>query len=166
MKNNSEDCKFILDQMLGRLAKWLRLLGYDSLYFKNIDDKKLISISKSENRILLTRDTGIIKRKEVRKAIINAVLINSDNLNDQIKQLHQILKIKLRQKPFCAVCNEPIEEIEKENVKLLVPPYVFKTQHNFFRCPECNRIFWDGTHWKYIKTKARGYGLLTITNFF
>lgn len=143
--------------MLGRLAKWLRLLGYNSLYLKNIEDKKLISISKSENRILLTRDTGIMKRKEVGKSIINAILINSDNLNDQIKQLHQILKIKLHQNPFCAVCNEPVEKIEKESVKSLVPPYVFKTQENFSHCPNCHRIYWNGTHWKNIKGKIQKF---------
>ncbi|MDD5773091.1 MAG: Mut7-C RNAse domain-containing protein [bacterium] len=143
------ELKFIVDNMLGRLAKWLRIAGYDTLYFNSIEDDKLIDIALKENRIILTRDTRLIKRKLVK----NYILINNDFWNNQLKELSENIKLDLSSNILtrCVFCNDILSQIEKEKVINKVPPYVFETQNIFLSCPKCERIFWQGTHFAEIK---------------
>ena len=139
--------KFICDFMLGKLAKYLRMCGYDTEFIKNISDEKLLGISQKENRILLTRDKGLLLRKSVKNETIKMVLIKEDKIKKQIQQLKDELKINTNITLIrCINCNSVLNEIKKENVQNLVPIYVFKTQENFLFCPVCNKIFWNGTH--------------------
>lgn len=149
------DYHFVVDQMLGRLAKWLRLLGYDSVYFGSVGDLKLIKIAREENRILLTRDTRLMKRRAIKNHQIKAILIQHDVLDDQLQQLSRRLKFaKKRTLPtFCVECNFPIETIRKEEAQRHVPNYVYQTQMEFARCPSCGRYYWAGTHWERIQEK-------------
>ncbi|OGS39405.1 MAG: hypothetical protein A2551_01935, partial [Elusimicrobia bacterium RIFOXYD2_FULL_34_30] len=135
---------FIVDKMLGRLAKWLRLFGYDTVYFTEGSDKELVFESVRQQRILLTRDKGISKRKPLK-----IIFINSEKFAEQIEQLKSDLKIEIDTKKIftrCIKCNTPLEKIEKEKVKDKVPPYTFETHDDFSYCPKCNKIYWQGSH--------------------
>jgi len=136
--------KFIADGMLGRLAKWLRMLGYDTLYDPRWDDNELVRRARAEERLILTRDTILAKRPGVR-----SLLISSQSLEGQLRQILDELSLKANA-PFCrcSLCNVPLVEIERATARNLVPPYVFATQSHFRRCPQCSRIYWRGTHWQ------------------
>lgn len=138
--------KFIADEMLGKLAKWLRISGYDTIYLKNVKDSELVRRAVTENRILLTRDTLLIKRKELK----NFLFIVDDN---PLKQLRQVVKeyhLTLPDEPFsiCIICNTNITPYPKEDACRIVPEYVCKTQDVFGQCPSCNKLYWKGTHYK------------------
>ena len=135
--------KFLADNMLGRLATWLRLLGYDTDYLPRADDPELARIARAEDRILLTRDVELTRRRGLRY-----VLVESEKIEGQLEQLVRELGLTA-QEAFsrCAVCNIALEEVEKEAVREQVPPYVFQTQTQFRRCARCHRVYWRGTHW-------------------
>ena len=135
--------KLLLDGMLGRLAKWLRLLGYDTAYFPDLDDHELVRLARAEGRVLLTRDRELTRRRG-----LSCLFVENDELEEQLLQV--IFELHLEtERPFsrCPVCNTPLQEVEKSSVKGRVPPYVFRTKEHFSLCPECDRIYWRGTHW-------------------
>jgi len=135
--------KLLLDGMLGRLAKWLRLLGYDTAYFPDLDDHELVRLARAKGRVLLTRDRELTRRRG-----LTCLLVESDDLEEQIQQVISELNLKT-ERPFsrCPVCNTPLQEVEKPLVKERVPPYVFQTKEHFNLCPGCDRTYWRGTHW-------------------
>lgn len=160
MESSTQKPRFVADQMLGRLSKWLRILGFDTKYFNSIDDSTLLKIAKDENRILLTRDTQLIKRRPVVRNHVSAILINSDRLDNQLTQIINNLDLVELEKaefpaPLCIECNIPIQKIPKNGVCGKVPSYVFKTQNEFRTCPKCGRFFWKGTHWERIRQKLQ-----------
>ena len=136
--------RFILTKELGRLARWLRLLGFDASYFDSDDSKALFVRAFNERRIVLTKRIAIRGGKSVK-----AVYIKSDSLKEQFSELKKQLKISIGKNLFtrCADCNKEVFEIHKDSVRSLVPEYVFKTQRKFFQCPRCGKIFWKATHW-------------------
>jgi len=137
--------KFILTKELGRLCKWLRILGFDAVYFKEENLSLLLLEALRQNRIIITRNQKIGKEKAVK--VIN---VKAQNLKEQIKQVIEELKLTLdKEKMFsrCVICNLELEYIEKEKIKEKVPEYVFKTQDEFYICKGCQRIYWQGTHW-------------------
>ena len=137
--------KFILTKELGKLCKWLRILGFDSVYFKENNKGLLLLEALRQSRIILTRNHNISKERSVK--VIN---IKSQNLKEQLTQLIQELNLNLdKEKMFsrCVICNLELEYIEKEKIKEKVPEYVFSTQNDFYICRGCNRIYWQGTHW-------------------
>jgi len=142
--------KFIIDHNVGKLVKWLRLMGYDSRFFDGSDDAELVAMAQAEGRVILSRDTQIMKRRVITSGKLKAVLIHSDEPERQIHQVIDVLGLDCRFRPFalCLECNQPLVERSKEEVKELVPPYVFKTQSQFMQCPNCQRIYWRGTHWQ------------------
>ena len=143
------EVRFIVDHNVGKLAKWLRIMGYDALLFKGRDDDDMIKIALSENRILLTRDTQVMKRRVVTRGKLRAVLLEDDDPRIQLRKVVDSLNLDYRAKPFsiCLECNRPLVKREKDEVHGLVPPYVFKTQKHYMECPSCHRIYWQGTHW-------------------
>lgn len=146
--------KFIIDQMCGRLAKWLRLMGYDAVYFNDINDEELINIAKREERIILTRDTRLVKRRIIANGYVKALTVSSDMLDVQLKQLVNCFKLKCDKKlERCIECNSELESVLKSETKGKVPPYVYRTQNKFCRCPSCGRYYWRGTHWEKIQAK-------------
>jgi len=135
--------RFIADEMLGRLAKWLRLLGYDTKYISGIADSELLDIAESEGRIVLTRDTRLILRKRCR----NHIFIRDDHWREQLRQMYTTANLDLEKiLTICAVCNEPLRPVDKEAIETLVPPYVYGAQESFARCGRCSRVFWAATH--------------------
>jgi len=147
--------KFIVDRNVGKLTGWLRLMGYDTRFFDGDDDSELVAIAKAEGRVILSRDTRIMERRLITSGQIKAVLIDSDQPERQIHQVVDTLGLDSRLRPFslCLECNQSLVERGKDEVKDLVPPYVFKTQNYFMQCPNCRRIYWRGTHWQAMTKK-------------
>lgn len=141
--------RFIVDTNVGKLARWLRMLGYDTLFINDIDDNELIAIGLNDKRVLLTKDTQIMLRRVVTSGSLKAVLIEDDNPKDQLRQVARMMNIDQERKfTRCLECNKLLVPKGKDEVRALVPAYVFKTQPQYFQCPACQRIYWRGTHWQ------------------
>jgi uncharacterized protein with PIN domain len=147
--------KFIIDHNVGKLTGWLRLMGYDTRFFNGEDDSELVAAAKAEGRVILSRDTRIMQRRLITSGQVKAVLIESDQPERQIRQVIGTLGLDSQFKPFslCLECNQVLVERAKDEVAGLVPPYVFKTQNQFMQCPNCQRIYWRGTHWQAMTKK-------------
>jgi len=136
--------RFVADVMLGRLAKWLRIAGFDVLYSNRFADDELVALSRREGRVLLSRDTRLLVRRSVRQFIF----LESEKIEDQIRQILQATQtfdlpgLLTR----CLACNELLVEISRDGVEGKVPSYVFETQPNFKFCSQCEKIYWAGTH--------------------
>jgi uncharacterized protein with PIN domain len=142
--------KFIVDLNVGKLAKRLRMLGYDALFINGLNDDELVRIALKEGRVLLTKDTGILRRGVVFTGKIKVVLIEAENVREQLRQVVETLHLEPDSDPFslCLECNIPLIPRGKEEVRDLVPPHVFRAQEQYVQCPVCNRIYWRGTHWQ------------------
>lgn len=145
----SNNLKFIVDSNVGKLAKWLRMMGYDALFFDGSNDSQMVGKALDEGRVILTRDTQIVKRRVVTTGQLKVILISSDDPRQQMRQVISDLELDcVRPFTICLECNQLLEERNREQVKDLVPPYVFQTQRQFVKCPACHRIYWRGTHWQ------------------
>lgn len=136
--------RFIADAMLGRLARWLRFLGFDTLYYPDISDGRLIRIAREQDRLILTRDTRLVKIKAVR----DYLLINA---NDSFSQLIEVIEsLGLKEVPYpgrCVECNGQLTVVgDKAEVKESVPEFIFLNFSAFLRCNNCGKIYWEGTH--------------------
>ncbi len=149
--------RFIVDNNVGKLAKWLRMMGYNTLFFNGGDDADMIGTALAEGRVILTRDTRIVKRRAVTSGQLKVILIASDEPERQMHQVINALDLDCQFQPFtiCLECNQPLEGREREQVKDLIPPYVFQTQSQFVQCPSCHRIYWRGTHWQAMTKKLK-----------
>jgi len=138
--------KFVADCMLGRLAKWLKILGFDVLYFSKAEDRELVDVARREGRVLLTRDTGLIERTARRP---NRLFVRSDDWEDQVVQVLDDLGLwdEVRPNTRCLECNLPLKPLSKERALNLVTPYVHDHASSFAICPDCGRVFWQGTHY-------------------
>jgi uncharacterized protein with PIN domain len=145
--------RFVVDTNVGRLARWLRMMGYDALFIHEVDDKQLVAIALDENRVLLTRDTQIMRRRVVTSGKLKVILVKGDDTREQLRQVVRKMGLNYEGKQFtrCLECNQPLVSRTKEEVRDRVPPYVFKTQTEFVECPTCHRIYWRGTHWQRMK---------------
>ena len=145
------DYLFAVDRSLGSLAKWLRLLGFDTAYGPDISSSQLSELLK-DHRILITRTKKIQKMF----ASYPQVFIIPDSLFEQLKQVVDHLGIHPGDiRPFsrCIHCNLPIDEIDKKDVYGLVPDYIWETHDEFNRCRQCHRIYWPGSHTERISDK-------------
>jgi hypothetical protein len=142
--SNAAQPRFVADVMLGRLAKWLRIAGFDVLYSNRYSDEELASLSMKEDRILLSRDTRLLIRRSVREFIY----LESEKIQEQIKQIFRATATSAIPGLLtrCLACNDVLSEIARENARERVPPYVFQTQRTFKLCPRCRKIYWAGTH--------------------
>ena len=135
---------FVLDRMLGRLAKWLRVMGLDVLYDNTYDAHDLLRISGQTGRLIVTRNTWFESHRDVRSIVLH------DNYTvGQMKDLLKRLNIAPDPARFftrCTVCNAELASVTGEQVKGTVPEYVLHTTTAFSRCPVCGRIYWGGTH--------------------
>jgi len=137
--------------MLGKLAKWLRILGFDTAYFNKIDDKELLELAGKENRILLTRDTGIIDRAG-RSPV---VFIKSSKWDEQVRQVLNEFGLREKTSPHtrCLDCNRSLKHLAKDRAENLVTPFIFSRADSFSLCPDCGRVYWRGTHFKDMEKK-------------
>lgn len=139
--------KFFADRMLGRLAKKLRILGFDTLYFSDIPEEEILKLCKDESRILLTRDKILADR--AMKEGIEFFFLKSDKWYSQLKAVKDKFNLSFEKSLLferCIECNNPLEYVEKEKVKNRVPEYVYLTNEQFLECPNCSKIYWRGTH--------------------
>lgn len=137
--------RFVVDAMLGKLAKWLRILGYDTLYYRELGDRELIRIAEEEGRILLTSDRELLKHRQGNRRF----LISSDLWQEQLCEVAESLEINLENIfTRCIECNSRLENVDRETVRDKVPPYVYETQWEFGKCPACGKVYWKGTHFE------------------
>ena len=151
------EIKFIADNNVSKLARWLRLTGYDTLLFKEKDDGKMIKMALSENRVILTKDTQFMKRRLVTNGTLKTIHIKQDDPKLQVQEVVKTLNLNYHFKPFslCLECNQVLIARGKEDVKNLIPAHVFETQTQYTECPACHRIYWPGTHWQAMVKKLQ-----------
>ena len=140
------ETRFILDTHLGRLASYLRMLGFDTLYRNSYTDKELAEISSAEWRILLTRDRGLLKRS----IVTHGYLVRSMEPRDQVEEVLSRFDLFNSIRPFtrCMQCNQELTGASTDEVKDQVPERVLEYCSEFSRCPGCERIYWKGTHYR------------------
>ena len=145
--------KFVVDCMLGKLAKWLKILGFDVLYFSKIEDDEILKIAREDERVLLTRDNLLIKKAKN----ISKLFIESDKWSEQIIEVINHFKLKNKIKPYsrCLECNYPLKKIPKSKAKNLVAPFVYNSEKEFALCPKCGRVYWPGTHYQEMEGKLK-----------
>lgn len=137
--------KFLLTRELGRLAKWLRILGFDARYERSSDKAYIMMEALKEERVLVTRNLRFGSRHGG-----TLVFIRRDGLREQLKDLLGALHIGVDRGRFfrrCTLCNVPLVEVAKTEIGALVPAHVYETRDDFMRCPGCGRVYWKGTHW-------------------
>lgn len=138
--------KFLCDQMLGTLAKWLRIYGFDTFYANSeTDDNELLKIAKKENRTLITRDKELTycgKREN-----LNVIELKTTDLDEQLKLVLKHVKIdETKILSRCILCNSKVNKIQKDKVKNKVPEKVFENNEEFWFCKKCDKIYWYGSH--------------------
>ena len=147
-KHMPPEPRFVIDVNVGRLAKWLRIMGYDTLFPYENSDNELVRIALREDRVLVTRDAGIAQRRAARLGQMRVVHILDDDLRSQLQQLVRDLDLTLNNGfSRCVRCNHLLNPVDKEDIADRLPPYVFQTQSQFMECPQCHRLYWRGTHW-------------------
>ena len=145
--------KFVADRTLGKLAKELRMLGYDTLYYRGEEGYPLIKLAREEGRVILTRNTKLFPKKPEDRVIQVTALKPSL----QLKELLQKKVISLKEEvPFtrCLLCNVPLDEIPRAEAEGKVPDYILYQQKTFSRCPQCLRIYWQGSHQDHMLSKV------------
>ena len=149
--------RFIVTKELGRLARWLRIAGFDTIYF-TVEKKATLSLTAlRDNRIIITRSkekTDYLEKQ--------TVMIKSNKLEEQLKEVIARLKLKIDEKTMftrCTLCNEILEDVGKESIKDAVPEYVYQHQEHFMKCPKCEKIYWKGSHWGHVKEVLELCGL-------
>jgi uncharacterized protein with PIN domain len=136
--------KFVADAMVGRLARWLRFLGFDARYEPSGDPGRMVEVAREESRTILTRNTLFLRMR----TDVPVLFLDSEKTLLQVRQVVEHFELRDRIRPFtrCAECNVELEEVEKETARGKVPFYVFRTKQRFSRCPNCDRYYWGGEH--------------------
>ncbi len=137
----TEESRFVVDGMLGSLARWLRIMGYDTVYRKDAPDEELATLAVKESRSILTRDAELAKRKE-------AFLVESEVLDEQLTAVATRFGLTFRESDTrCSGCNGELMELKKEEAEGHVPEGAFLNNDRFWRCTSCGKMFWKGSHW-------------------
>ena len=137
--------KFLADRSLGRLSRWLRILGCDTAYWRAEADRAFLRAAEREGRAVLTRRKDVLARQHPGVVLF----VESDRVEDQIAEV--LLKLNVTPDPdafftICLECNVPLHEVTRDEVRSEIPDYVYRTQREFRRCPWCGRVYWPGTH--------------------
>jgi uncharacterized protein with PIN domain len=140
--------RLLADAMLGRLAKWLRLLGYDTFYAENLSDHQIVARARAEGRVVLTRDREMARRKG-----IHCLSIQSDLLEEQIREVALAFGMPSPEvQPRCALCNASLIDVSADQARSHVPMYVWQTHRVFRYCPHCDKYYWAGSQWQKIQS--------------
>lgn len=141
--------KFLADDMVGKLARRLRLAGYDTLYFKFIGDGEMVARARMENRIIITRDTKLTDKFH----LDNVLVVGSEDPTRQFKQVVGAFGLDVKSRAFsrCLECNELLGPVKKEDYEAEIPPRVYQLHNTFLRCPGCEKLYWRGSHFARLK---------------
>lgn len=137
--------RFVVDTTVGKLAKWLRALGFDTVMYPGRDLHRLVQLSQRENRVILTRN----RQLEAKLFLGNILILKENEVDRQIAAVIGTMKIPVVSHRFlsrCLQCNELLETVPREGVEGKVPEFVFHSHEAFHRCPACQKIYWEGTH--------------------
>lgn len=142
---------FVVDCMLGKLAKWLKILGFDVVYDNKAEDCELLNLARKQGRILLTKDHRLLGGAKD----IPSLFIESEKWQEQIAQVLRDLNLWHQAKPYsrCIQCNIELKGLPKRRAKNLVAPFVYEQASSFAVCPSCGRVFWQGTHFEDMESK-------------
>lgn len=141
--------KFVADSMLGKLTRWLRMLGHDVKYAADLNDEKLIRIAEYQKRILLTRDVELQRFAASRR--LEAFLVQGETETERLASLSKQFHLKLELDPNlsrCPKCNTKIKHSNKEEIADRIPSATKRFYEEFWECPKCRKIYWQGAHWK------------------
>ena len=145
--------KFVADHMLGSLARWLRMMGYDTIYDKAMDDEAISKLARAENRFILTRDRELAKEP-------GAFMVEDDDLDAQLKATGTKYGLKLNSDLIrCSVCNGDLIDLPKEQAKDSVPEGALSGNDKFWKCSKCGKVYWKGTHWLWIMARLQKLSL-------
>ena len=149
--------RFAADAMLGKLAKWLRLMGIDTLYVRFCDLKGIKAILE-DNRIFLTRNNGLYTQLRKEYGDDERIYLVEANIPaEQLKEISKKFEIALSNRfRLCSICNFPIKKVSRKAVQNKVPEYIFHTHEEFYFCPSCKRIYWSGSHLQNMRGKIAG----------
>jgi len=147
--------RFIVDANAGKLAKWLRMMGYDTLFFNGPDDGSMVKLALAQGRTVITRDTEFMKRKAVSSGRVKALLLTGDDPTAQMQAVIAELGLEKDYRPFtrCLECNAELFRRDKNEVAGSVPQRIYSIQEQYMQCPSCLRIYWRGTHWAAMNRK-------------
>ena len=148
--------KFLTDGMLGKLTRWLRMLGHDVEYSKSLDDDQLIERAKEEERILLTRDLKLYQRAT--SLGVDTFFVEGKTEGEKLAELAKRFNLKLEidvATSYCPKCNTRIEVVSKAEVANQVPKTTYAYYNEFWKCPKCGQIYWQGAHWKRIEVTLK-----------
>lgn len=145
--------RFVADHMLGSLARWLRMMGYDTVYDRKLDDPSIVQLARAEARFVLTRDKELGKEP-------GALLVEQDDLDSQLKAVAERYGVRFRPELIrCSACNGDLVEIAKEQAREVVPEGALAGNDRFWKCGKCGKVFWKGTHWNGIMERLNRLGL-------
>jgi len=160
--NCNRNVKFIVDRMHGDLARWLRILGYDTLYSPNLSDYRIILIARRTGRIIATRDRGLVAW--ARRKGLKAYIISGVEPEEKLGELAQYTHICIEFDPGrtrCPLCNNKLVKITKDEVRGIVPPKVYEEHDEFWYCSRCGKAYWIGSHWRDIFSRLEKAKRLT-----
>ena len=142
--------KFVADVHLGRLTRYLRMIGLDVLYKNDFDDEEIVQLSLKEKRAILTKDRGILKRNEV----THGYLVRNTKVEEQVMEILERFDLKNQIKEFsrCLECNDLLLQVEKAKIIQQLPPKVVKSKNEFYKCPSCKKIYWKASHYQRMLT--------------
>lgn len=143
--------KFLVDSMLGKLARWLRMLGHDVTYDVKLHDSKLMELAKTEDRVLLTKDLELYQRTVGRG--IDAYFVEGKSEAERLAELAKRYGITLEidmDKSHCPVCNIQLKATPREELSNELEKNTFTYYDKFWKCPNCGQVYWQGAHWKQI----------------
>jgi uncharacterized protein with PIN domain len=146
--------KFVADHMLGSLARWLRMIGYDTVYDKQLDDGAIANLARTDGRFVLTRDKELSKEP-------GALFIEPDDLDGQLKAVATNFGLKYSDERIrCSTCNGELRDMPKELAKESVPEGAYNMNERFWVCAKCGKVYWKGTHWRGIMERLQRLNLV------
>jgi len=145
--------RLIADEQLGRLSRWLKIIGQDVVYRNDWADEELLQQARDEGRIILTRDSHLPEKA----AGLPLYLVRENYPAGQLREVVEHFRDRIRIEVFsrCVECNVPLREVPKPEVEGRVPPFVWKTQTEYRACPQCGKIFWSATHRERVEVQLR-----------
>jgi uncharacterized protein with PIN domain len=144
------DPRFVADVHLGKLARHLRMAGFDTLWTSHWHDDEIVALAAAEKRTILTRDKGMLRRKDVDRGYF----VRATESESQLAEVLRALQLEAMLRPFtrCRECNTALVDVPRESVLEQLPPKVREAHVRFKRCPGCARVYWEGTHYERMKS--------------